>query len=26
DFRCCAELDQLAVVPTQQEPGVLRAS
>ena len=26
DFKCCAELDQLAVVPTQIEPGVLSAS
>ena len=25
DFRCCAGLDQLSVVPTQVEPGVLRA-
>lgn len=25
DFRCCAGLDQLAVVPTQVERGVLRA-
>jgi 2-phosphosulfolactate phosphatase len=25
DFRCCAGLDQLRVVPTQVEPGVLRA-
>ena len=24
DFRCCAALDQLDVVPTQHEPGVLR--
>ena len=26
DFRCCAGLDQLSVVPTQVEPGVLRAA
>ena len=26
DFKCCAELDLLAVVPTQIEPGVLSAS
>ena len=26
DFRCCASLDQLSVVPTQVEPGVLRAA
>ena len=25
DFRCCAGLDQLDVVPTQQAPGVLQA-
>ena len=25
DFSCCAGLDQLSVVPTQVEPGVLRA-
>ena len=25
DFSCCAGLDQLSVVPTQTEPGVLRA-
>ena len=25
DFRCCAGLDELRVVPTQVEPGVLRA-
>lgn len=25
DFRCCAGLDQLSVVPTQQSPGVLQA-
>ena len=25
DFRCCAGLDQLNVVPTQQSPGVLQA-
>ena len=25
DFRCCAGLDQLDVVPTQQSPGVLQA-
>ena len=25
DFSCCAGLDQLPVVPTQVEPGVLRA-
>ena len=25
DFRCCAGLDELAVVPTQVERGVLRA-
>ena len=25
DFRCCAGLDQLSVVPTQDETGVLRA-
>ena len=25
DFRCCAGLDELSVVPTQVEPGVLRA-
>jgi len=24
DFRCCSELDQLSVVPTQTEPGVLQ--
>ena len=26
DFACCAELDKLIVVPTQAEPGVLRAN
>ena len=26
DFRCCAGLDQLNVVPTQVEPGVLKAA
>ena len=26
DFRCCAGLDQLSVVPTQVEPGMLRAA
>ena len=26
DFRCCAGLDQLNVVPTQLEPGVLKAA
>ena len=26
DFRCCSELDQLPIVPTQVEPGVLRAA
>ncbi len=26
DFQCCAGLDQLAVVPMQAEPGVLRAT
>ena len=26
DFHCCAGLDQLSVVPTQVEPGVLRAA
>ena len=26
DFRCCAGLDQIAVVPIQKEPGVLQAS
>ena len=26
DFRCCAGLDQLSVVPTQVEPGVLKAA
>lgn len=26
DFRCCAGLDQLSVVPTQREPGVLKAA
>ena len=26
DFRCCAGLDQLSVVPTQIEPGVLKAA
>ena len=26
DFRCCAGLDQLEVVPTQQSPGVLQAA
>ena len=25
DFSCCAGLDQISVVPTQDEPGVLRA-
>ena len=25
DFRCCAGVDQISVVPTQDEPGVLRA-
>ena len=25
DFRCCAGLDQLDVVPTQQDPGVLQS-
>ena len=25
DFSCCAALDQIQVVPTQVEPGVLRA-
>ncbi len=25
DFKCCSELDNLTVVPTQVEPGVLRA-
>tara|TARA_B100000029_G_scaffold173227_1_gene169740 strand:+ start:752 stop:1483 length:732 start_codon:yes stop_codon:yes gene_type:complete len=26
DFKCCAALDQLSIVPTQVKPGVLRAS
>ena len=26
DFRCCAGLDQLQVVPTQTQPGVLKAA
>ena len=26
DFRCCAGLDQISVVPTQIEPGVLKAA
>ena len=26
DFKCCSELDKLSIVPTQVEPGVLRAS
>ena len=26
DFACCAQLDKLMIVPTQIEPGVLRAS
>ena len=26
DFRCCAGLDQLDVVPTQRDPGVLQAA
>ncbi len=26
DFKCCAAMDQLSVVPTQVEPGVLSAS
>ena len=26
DFLCCAGLDQLNVVPTQVEPGVLKAA
>ncbi|MFM7313625.1 MAG: 2-phosphosulfolactate phosphatase, partial [Cyanobium sp.] len=26
DFACCAAVDSLAIVPFQDEPGVLRAS
>ena len=26
DFACCSELDQLPIIPTQVEPGVLRAT